>query len=424
MQADTGTTRRDFLRTASAATAALGSFAIIGRAQGADAEPLRAGLIGCGRRGTGAARNFLDADPAVKIVAMGDLFPDQMETARKKMADWGDRTAVTDDTCFTGFDAAEKVLKCDIDLVLLCAPPGFRPTHLRAAVEAGKHVFMEKPAATCPAGVRSIIESGEMAVKKGLSIAAGTQRRHAPNYRDMIHRIHDDAIGDIVAGSCYWVGDFGYYPAVIREDGWTDVEAQIRNWNYFTWLSGDHIVEQHVHNLDVMNWALRAHPLSCFAIGGRQQRTGSEFGHIYDHFAVEFEYPGGVRVQSLCRQNADTFSRVGEHLVGTKGTANPGKDICTDKIYKFKGEDADPYVQEHVHLIASIRDGKPINEARNVAESTLAAIMGRMSAYTGREVTWKWAMEESKLDLMPKPDIAFGAMAVPDVAIPGVTKLV
>jgi predicted dehydrogenase len=424
MHGDTGTTRRDFLKTASAATAALGTCAVIGRAQGADAAPLRAGLIGCGRRGIGAARNFLDADPAVKIVAMGDLFPEQIEAARKKMAEWGERVALTDDTCFSGFDAAEKVLKCDVDLVLLCAPPGFRPGHLRAAVEAGKHVFMEKPAATCPAGIRSVIESGEMAAAKNLSIVAGTQRRHQPAYLDIIPRIHDGAIGDIVAASCCWVGDYGYYPAVIREDGWTDVEAQIRNWNYFTWLSGDHIVEQHVHNIDIMNWALQGHPVSCFALGGRQQRTGSEFGHIYDHFAVEFEYPGGVRVQSLCRQNEDTFSRVGEHLVGTKGTSNPGKDIAGKELYRFKGEDADPYVKEHADLIASIRDGKPLNEARNVAESTMAAIMGRMSAYTGKQVTWKWAMEESKLDLMPKPDIAFGAMPVPDVAIPGVTKLV
>ena len=424
MQGDTGTTRRDFLKTASAATAALGSFSIIGRAQGQDAPPLRAGLIGCGRRGVGAARNLLDADPAVKITAMGDLFEDQLESARKKTAEWGDRVSVTDDTCFFGFDAAEKVVKCDVDLVLLCAPPGFRPAHLRAAVEAGKHVFMEKPAATCPAGVRSIIESGEMAAAKSLSIVAGTQRRHQPVYRDIIQRIHDGAIGDIVAGSCYWVGDFGYYPAVIREDGWTDVEAQIRNWNYFTWLSGDHIVEQHVHNIDIMNWALNGHPVSCFALGGRQQRTGSEFGHIYDHFAVEFTYPGGVRVQSLCRQNEDTFSRVAEYLVGTKGTSNPGRDIAAGEIYRFRGEEADPYVQEHKDLIASIREGKPLNEARNVAESTMAAIMGRMSAYTDKEVTWKWAMEESKLDLMPKPDIAFGAMPVPEVAIPGVTKLV
>jgi predicted dehydrogenase len=372
----------------------------------------------------GAARNFLDADPAVRITAMGDLFPDQLEAARKKMGEWGERVALTDDTCFSGFDATEKVIKCDVDLVLLCAPPGFRPGHLRAAVEAGRHVFMEKPAATCPAGVRSVLESGEMAAKKGLSIVAGTQRRHQPPYLDIIRRIHDGAIGEIVSASCYWVGDYGYYPAVVREDGWSDVEAQIRNWNYFTWLSGDHIVEQHVHNIDIMNWALKDHPVSCFALGGRQQRTGSEFGHIYDHFSVEFEYPGGVRVQSLCRQNEGVFERVGEHLVGTKGTSNPGRDIAGAKVYKFKGEDADPYVQEHVDLIASIRDGKPLNEARNVAESTMAAVMGRMSAYTGREVKWKWAMEESKLDLMPKPDIAFGAMPVPDVAIPGVAKLV
>jgi predicted dehydrogenase len=256
-----------------------------------------------------------------------------------------------------------------------------------------------------------------------LSIVAGTQRRHQPAYLDIIQRIHDGAIGDILAASCYWVGDYGYYPAVLRKEGWSDVEAQVRNWNYYTWLSGDHIVEQHVHNLDIMNWALNAHPVKCFALGGRQQRTGPEFGHIYDHFAVEFEYPEAVRVQSLCRQNADTFSRVAENIVGTKGVANPARDIRGKEMYRFKGKDADPYVKEHMDLIEAVRSGKPINEAKTVAESTLCAIMGRMSAYTGQEVTWKFAMEDSKLDLMPK-GLKFGDRPVDPVAVPGITKLV
>lgn len=315
------------------------------------------------------------------------------------------------------------MLALDADIVLLCTPPAFRPQHLRAAIDAGKHVFSEKPAAVDPAGVRSVIESGELAKKKGLCIVAGTQRRHQVQYRDLIPRIHDGAIGDIVAAEAYWVGDYGYYPAVLREDGWSDVEWQLRNWNYFTWLSGDHIVEQHVHNLDIIHWALQSNPVKAFGLGGRQQRTGPEFGHIYDHFSVEFEYANGVRVQSLCRQNKDTFGRVAERIVGTKGACDPRRGISGENAYEWKGEDSNPYEDEHRHLVAAIRAGVPINEAKNIAESTMAAIMGRMACYTGQEVTWDWAMNESKENLVPEP-VAFGPMPVQPVAVPGVTALV
>lgn len=392
-------------------------------ARAADADPLRVGLIGCGRRGAGAARDCIRATDNVTIAAVGDLFPDALEEGVKKLHTLGKRFTATPETCFSGWDAYQQVISCDVDIVFLCAPPGFRPLHLRAAIEAGKHVFMEKPAAVDPVGVRSVLASTELAAQKGLSIVSGAQRRHQSSYLDILRRIHEGAIGEILSGACYWIGDYEYYPAVERRAGWSDMEWQIRNWNYFTWLSGDHIVEQHVHNIDVMNWALRAHPISAVGMGGRSQRTGPEYGHIYDHFSVEFEYPGGIRVQSLCRQNKDTYRRVGEHLVGTLGTANPANSISGPNAYRFEGNQGNPYEQEHADLVMAIRSGTPLNEGRDLAESTLAAIMGRMSAYTGQEVTWDWALNTSTLDLTP-PAWEMGALPVPPVAIPGVDQLV
>ena len=419
-------TRRAFLqRTTTTAAAAAGVFSVLSRAARADAAaPLKLGLVGCGRRGTGAVMNALDADPNVTLVAMGDLFPDQMAKAREKFAARADRVKVTDETCFTGFDAGAKVAACDVDVVMLCDPPGFRPAHFQAAVEAGRHVFMEKPGAVCPAGVRSVLATAALADQKGLCVVAGTQRRHQKPYQEVIKRIQDGAVGDIVSASCYWIGDFDYYPAVLRQDGWSDVEAQIRNWNYHAWLSGDHIVEQHLHNIDVIHWVLGQNPVKCLGMGGRQQRTGPEFGHIFDHFAVEFEYSGGVLVQSLCRQMKGTENRVNEHVAGTKGTAVPGNSIRGGKKpYTFRGDASDPYVQEHADLYAAIRSGIRINEAHALAHSTLAAVMGRMSAYTGQTVTWDFALNQSTLDLMPK-NLAFGDLPQAPMAMPGVTPLV
>jgi predicted dehydrogenase len=411
--------RRDFLKTA-----ALGAGAAVlatGPARAAGPDRLRVGVIGVGRRGCGAAQNCVTAADNVVITAIGDLFPDQLAAAKTKLATLGEAWQATDDTCFHGWDAYQRVIESGVDLVLLTSPPGFHPLHYAAAIAAGKHVFMEKPGAVDPAGVRSLLKTTAEAERKGLSVVAGTQRRHQHPYREILRRVHDGAIGDIVAAQCYWVGDYGYYPAVLRQAGWSDMEWQLRNWNYFTWLSGDHIVEQHLHNIDVMNWALQAHPVKAIGMGGRQQRTGPEFGHIYDHFAVEFEYPGGVRVQSLCRQMSDTVNRVGEHLVGTRGTADPRRFIKGPNA--FEPEDGpDPYVQEHTNLIAAIRGGAPLNEGKALAESTLAAIMGRMACYTGREVSWDWALNESTEDWTP-PAYAFGELAVPPVAVPGVTPL-
>ncbi|HEY3244252.1 MAG TPA: Gfo/Idh/MocA family oxidoreductase [Phycisphaerae bacterium] len=425
--------RRGFLKTSAAAAAAVTLAGGCATGRSISAAPamhtqrrpvrIRVGLIGCGGRGTGAAKDCVKASPNVEIVALGDLFRDHLDAGREKLAEVGEAYQVSEDACFTGFDAYKNVLASDIDLVILATPPGFRPLHLKAAIEAGKHVFMEKPVAVDPVGVRSVIASSELASQKGLAIVAGTQRRHDRAYMETIKRIHDGAIGKIVAAQCYWnQGTLWVKP---REDGWSDMEWQVRNWLYFTWLSGDHIVEQHVHNLDVINWALGAVPVKCMGVGGRQCRVGSEYGNIYDHFAVEYEYPNGVRVMSMCRQIEKAADRVAERVVGTRGVANPYGEITTGRTWKYKakGEPQDPYVMEHVDLLSSIRSGRPLNEGRRIAESTLTAIMGRMSAYTGRELSWDWAMNASTLDLSP-PRYEMGDLSVEPVAMPGQTQLV
>jgi len=416
--------RRDFIkRTAGLYVAAIA--ATSSKIYAAGSDKIRVGLIGCGGRGTGAAMDCVRSAPNVEIVAMGDLFRDRLDSSLAKLSRKVDeKVSVTDDTSFTGFDAYKKVLECDIDLVILATPPHFRPIHLAAAVEAGKHVFMEKPVAVDPVGVRSVIASSELARKKGLAIVAGTQRRHQDHYRQIMKRIEDGAIGEPVAGQCYW--NQGGLWVKKRLPHWSDMEWQCRNWLYFTWLSGDHIVEQHVHNLDVINWAMGSPPVKCLGMGGRQVRTGPEYGNIFDHFTVEYEYPNGARVLSMCRQIDGCDHRVSERVVGTKGTAYTDGShgyIEGENPYKYEGKSPNPYVQEHADLIASIRTGEPLNEGKRVAESTLTAIMGRMSAYTGRALSWDWVMNASKLDLSP-PSYEFGDLPVRPVAVPGKTELI
>jgi predicted dehydrogenase len=432
--------RRQFLQTSAALSAAAlaGGCVATGPRTGPAIitsprvpQKLRVGLIGCGGRGTGAAQDCMKADPDVQIVALGDLFPDQLESSRKSLYEAGPQTQLAEERCFSGFDAYKGVLESDVDLVILATPPAFRPLHFRAAVEAGKHVFMEKPVAVDPAGVRTVIASSEVADQNGLSVVAGTQRRHQARYLDVMKRVRDGAIGDIVAGQCYWNQE-GLWHERAKKNWETyqakkccDMEWQIRNWLFICWLSGDHIVEQHVHNLDVMNWAMGATPAKAMGEGGRQARIEPEYGNIYDHFAVEYEYPGGVRIFSMCRQIDKTSTRVTERVVGTRGVAIPseGKILRGNKVvYEFEGDEINPYVQEHADLIASIRNNRPVNEARRVAESTLTAVMGRMSAYTGRELSWEWALNSSKLDLCPA-ECKMGECKLCPVPVPGEREL-
>jgi predicted dehydrogenase len=427
----TQVSRRDFLKTSAAA----GVAAVLAgspRIYAAGSDTIRVGLIGCGGRGAGAASNCLLSSPNVELVAMGDMFSDRIEKALTSLRDGAqyidkvpqEKIKVTPETKFTGFDAYKKVIAGDANLVILTTPPHFRPMHLKAAIEAGKNVFMEKPVATDPVGIRSVIASSQLADQKKLAIVAGTQRRHQAQYLEIMKRIANGDIGEIVGGQCYWMQEcvrrWGFFNP--RQPGWTDMEWQLRNWYFFTWLSGDIIVEQHVHNIDVMNWAFGAHPVKAIGMGGRQVRVEPEFGNIYDHFAVEFEYPNGARIQSMSRQIDGCSDRVSEHVVGTKGKSDMSW-ISGPNPYRYKGENPNPYVVEHTDLIKSIREGTPLNEGKRVAESTLTAIMGRMSAYTGREISWDWVMNSSKLDLTPAR-YELGDMPVEPVAMPGVTKLV
>lgn len=417
-----GITRRDFVKRSSVAAAGVsaGLMASGNYAYAGGTDTIRIGLVGCGGRGTGAANDCVQSSEGVELIAMADLFQDRMEESKEQLKErLGDSFKVNQERTFLGFDAYKKVLETDIDLVLLATPPAFRPIHLQAAIEAGKHIFMEKPVAVDPTGIRSVMEASKQAEKEGLAIVAGTQRRHDPAYREAMKRIHDGAIGEVKSGQVYWnQGGLWNYD---REPGMSDMEWQLRNWLYFTWISGDHIVEQHVHNIDVANWALQDHPVKALGVGGRQVRTDPSYGHIFDHFAIEFEYPNGARIFSMCRQQEGTPSRVGEHLVGTKGTSDGHSKIEGETDWTYEGEDVNPYVQEHADLIASIRDGEPLNEGQRVAESVLTAIMGREAAYTGQEVTWEDVLN-AELSLVPD-SFEFGSMPFPEVAAPGSTTL-
>jgi len=418
-------TRRDFLKTsaASAALIAASTTPLASSLWASGSDVIRVGVIGCGGRGGGAALDCLRASPVTRITALGDLFKDRLDECLKKLTgenEFKDRVQVTPETCFTGFDNYEKVIASGVDMVILASPPGFRPTHLKAAVDAGKHVFMEKPVAVDAPGVRLVMECGEIAKAKGLGIVAGTQRRHQANYIETIKRIHDGAIGEILAAQCYWNQGGLWHRG--RQPEWTDVEWQIRNWLYFTWLSGDHIVEQHVHNIDVINWAMQATPVKALGIGGRQVRVEEKYGNIYDHFVVEYEYPNGARCMSMCRQIDGCTNNVSERVVGVKGTSNCADTIRGAVDWKYEGSAPSGYVQEHADLIESIRAGQPLNEAKRIAESCLTAIMGRMSAYTGQEITWEQALN-SKENLMPEK-LEFGPMPVAPVAMPGKTPFI
>jgi len=429
VQLNKNVSRRDFIKTSSA----VGAAALLSgtsRMFAAGSDKIRLGLIGCGGRGTYDTTNCLNSAENVELVAMGDLFSDRMETCRARLTkELGDKIKVTGDTCFSGWDAHKKVLACDVDLVILTEPPHFRPAHLRAAVEAGKHVFMEKPVAVDPVGVRSVIESSKMADEKGLTIVGGTQSRKMAHLIEGMKRIHNGDIGEVVGGQCLRIGGgmLTWSEATkVRKPEWSDMEWQLRRWLFLTWLSGDFIVEMHIHNLDRMNWALNAHPVQCIALGGRQVRTGPEYGNIYDHISVEFEYPNGVRVGYMGSQIDKVTYRQDARIIGTKGKAYTYEgDFIIDgpRPFKYDGPNPSPVIRQHAEQIAAIRAGQHLNEGQRVAESTMTCIMGRMSAYTGRALKWDWAMKASKLDLSPAK-YEFGDLTMRPVAMPGQTPLV
>jgi predicted dehydrogenase len=421
-----GASRREFLAATVATAASVAALPANVHAAGSDT--LKVGLIGCGGRGTGAAAQALNADANVQLTAVGDMFEDHLQESLARLH--GDekiaaKVQVKAENCFTGFNAYQGVLASGVDVVLLTTPPHFRPLHLKAAVDAGKHIFCEKPVAVDAPGVRKVLAACRDAKQKGLAIVSGLCWRYHHAKRETFQRIHDGAIGDIVAMQCTY--NTGPLWSFKRQAEWSDMEWQLRNWLYFTWLSGDHIVEQHIHSLDKMAWAMKDQPPArAYGTGGRQVRTSPDFGHIFDHFAVVFEYQSGVKAFSACRQQAGTAHDVSDHLMGTQGTCDvmkhtiKGKNPWTCK--KRRDDQDDMYQNEHNELFASIRSGKPINDGERMSYSTLMAIMGRMAAYTGQVLTWEHVLN-SQEDLTP-PAYEMGPLPVPPVAMPGITRFV
>ena len=378
--------RRQFIKNSSlvaASAAAAVNFPSILHAQAK--QPINAIIIGIGGRGGGAGQNFLEAakhaDVEAKIVAVADIFPEQAKRGKENFD-------VPEDKCFSGFDAYQKALEVPgVNYAILATPPGFRAPHFRACVEAGKNIFCEKPVAVDGPGCRLMYESAELAKKKNLKVAAGTQRRHQAGYLETIKRIKDGAIGDVVALRAYWVNGGPIWHR--GEHGDTELEKQIRNWYHYIWLCGDHICEQHVHNIDISNWIMGEHPIKCWGMGARQQLDGKS-GEIWDNFAIEYEYPNGVRSFSYCGQVKRDWSSISEAVHGSNGSANPSGTIHpkTGSMWRFREKAIDPYVQEHIDLINAIVHDTEMNEAKQVTDSTLTAIMGREAAYSGAGVEW------------------------------------
>jgi predicted dehydrogenase len=418
--------RREFLKTSSAAAvgaAVLGNLAVPRAAHADGGDTLKIGLIGCGGRGTGAAVNAMKADANCKLVAMADAFADRLELSKNNLKrQGGDKFAVTDEMCFVGFDAYQQLLATDVDVVLLTTPPHFRPMQYRAAIDAGKHCFVEKPVAVDTPGIKSVLETNKLAEQKKLAVVSGLCWRYDLGVRATMDQINEGAIGDIVAiQSNYNTGTLWH-----RGDNadWSRMEYQMRNWLYFTWLSGDHNNEQHVHSLDKTAWLMGdASPVRATGLGGRQQRTESKWGNIFDHHAVVYEYPNGVRVFSYCRQQAGCSNDVDEYVFGAKGKARIlANRIEGETTWRYRGEKPNMYDREHVELFASIRSGEPINNGAYMANSTMLAIMGRMCTYTGQTLTWEQCMN-SQEKLGPEK-YEWTDIPEPQVAIPGKTRFV
>ena len=418
------TTRREILKAAACA----GALAALPEARASGGETLRIGLVGCGGRGTGAATQALSADPDVKLVAMADAFEDRLQESLSFLQGEpkvGAKVDVPADRRFVGFEACEKLIASGVDVVLLCTPPQFRPLHLRLAVEAGKHVFAEKPVAVDAPGVRSVLESCQGARTKGLSVVSGLCLRYDSGFRETVRRLHDGALGEVNAllANDYRSGRW----AKPRQPGWSEMLYQMRNWYNFTWLSGDFNVEQHVHHLDVCAWIMKdQYPVKAVGMGGRQVLTEPEYGQIYDHFSVTYEYADGARLFSNCRQQPGCKNDMSMQVLGTRGRAElserrKGLSIHgTGGEWFFDGPKNQMYQAEHDELFAGIRAGKPINNGEYMARSTLLAIMGRMAAYTGQEVTWEMALN-SKEDLSPARYDWDAPPPPSSVAVPGQT---
>ncbi len=404
-------TRRDFVKNTTLLSAGmlLPTLDVGAMANVFENKTLKLALVGCGGRGSGAADQALQAEDNVELVAMADAFEDRLTSSfnnlSEKYAGTG-KIKVKEKNRFVGFDAYKKAIDL-ADVVILATPPGFRPQHFAYAVENDKHVFMEKPLATDVPGIRKVLEMAEVAKSKKLNVVVGLQRHYQENYLQTLDLLKNDSIGKIVSGQVYW--NSGGVWVKPRKPEYTEMEYQMRNWYYFNWLCGDHILEQHIHNIDVANWFIGEYPVSAQGMGGRLVRTGKEYGEIFDHHFVEFTYPSGAVVASQCRHQPNTMYRVGEAFQGTKGTVVTN-DAGTAKILDIDGKELhsisnseghNPYQEEHNRLFASIRNKEVINNGEYGAKSTMTAILGRMATYSGKVVTWEEAMK-SELSLVPE----------------------
>ncbi len=439
--------RRDFLKTSSivAGSALAGMTATSRFAHAASSDEIKVALVGCGGRGSGAASDMLASSHPVKIFAMGDLFEDRLTSSLNGLKkSHSAKVDVPKERQFVGFDAFQKAIDSGVDVVILATPPGFRPMQFEAAVKAGKHVFMEKPVATDAAGVRKVLAAAKEAKEKKLGVGVGLQRRHQQAYIETIARLQDGAIGDIHTARVYWNGTTPWTKSresLEKQAGrkLTEMEYQLRNWYYFTWICGDHIVEQHIHNLDVINWLKGGAPVKANGMGGVQVRIGKDYGETFDHHFVEFEYADGSKMFSQCRHIPGCFQSVSEHVQGSHGKSTiSGHNITggKDGDWKFdgkiakKGKPGNPYQVEHQDLLDSIAKGEPINEAEYGAMSSMTAILGRMCTYSGVELTMDRALNEG-VDIMPA-SFAFDAETRvkpgPDGmyphAMPGITSVV
>jgi len=435
--------RRDFLKTSALAGAGAALVVPAGFSSSLFAsgdDTVKVGLVGCGGRGTGAAGQALSTNGNVKLTAVGDAFPENargvVDAVKNGLGSKGDRVQVKPENIFDGLDAYQKVIDSGVDLVILATPPGFRPIHFEYAVKAGKHVFMEKPVAVDAPGVRQVIEANKLAKQKKLKVGVGLQRHHQAGYLETIKRIKDGAIGDIIALRAYWNGGGVWDPRKTREQCKTEMEYQVLNWYYYNWLSGDHICEQHIHNLDVCNWVMggkdqeAAYPVKANGMGGRQVRIDKKYGEIFDHHYVEYEYASGARMYSQCRHIRGCWDSVSEFVHGSKGTSNPAGSIqIPGGNWQFSERQKDAYQVEHDDLFAAIRKGTEYNEGDNGAYSSMTAILGRLCTYSGKEIKWDDAMK-SNVSLAPKsyawdaePPVKANADGVYPIAVPGLTKV-
>lgn len=425
-------TRREFVKNSSLLAGGLLAAPLFSKANyfsGAD-DTIKIALVGCGGRGTGAASQALSTKQNVKLVAMADAFQDRLDNSYKSISEEIDakRIDVPQDRKFVGFDGYQKAIAL-ADVVILATPPGFRPIHFEEAVKQGKHIFMEKPVATDPAGIQKVLAAAAIAKQKKLNVVVGLQRHYQNSYRELFKR--KDAIGDITSAQAWWNGDGVWVHP--RKEGQTEMEYQMRNWYYFNWLCGDHITEQHIHNIDVVNWFKGAYPVKAQGMGGREVRKGKDYGEIFDHHYVEFHYADGSILNSQCRHQPKTMSKVDELLIGTKGKIFAGAANIVDHkgkvLYQFdRKTENNPYQTEHDELFEAIAKGQfKFWDAERGAKSTMTSILGRMATYSGQVIDWDKAIN-SGIDIHPKvydwaatPPIVPNADGFYPVAVPGVT---